>query len=75
MVNQAGIRWKEWSLNGGGLTDVRMFFSEVRSKACCEKSADAIVDTDTSLRIHINLSLSSSFTCHFPGGGELICFC
>lgn len=26
-----------------------MFFSEARSKACCEKSADAIVDTDTSL--------------------------
>ncbi len=25
------------------------FFPEARSKACCEKSADAIVDTDTSL--------------------------
>lgn len=25
------------------------FFSEARSNACCEKSADAIVDTDTSL--------------------------
>ncbi len=43
-VNPAGIRWKECILNWGGLTDVQMFFfSEARSKACCEKSADDIV--------------------------------
>lgn len=43
-VNPAGIRWKEYILNWGGLTDVRMcFFSEARSKACCEKSAEDIV--------------------------------
>ncbi len=35
---------KEYILNWGGLTDVRMyFFSEARSKACCEKSAEDIV--------------------------------
>ena len=43
-VNPAGIRWKEYILNWGGLTDVRMyFFSEARSKACCVKSAEDIV--------------------------------
>lgn len=43
-VNPAGIRWKECILNWGDLTDVRMFFfSEARSKACCEKSAEDIV--------------------------------
>lgn len=47
-VNPAGIRWKECVLNRGGLTDVRMFFSEARSKACCEKSAEDIVLEKTS---------------------------
>lgn len=43
-VNPAGIRRKECILNWGGLTDVQMFFfSEARSNACCEKSADDIV--------------------------------
>ncbi len=31
------------------------FFSEARSNACCEKSADAIVDTDTSLPMKKNV--------------------
>jgi Zn-dependent oligopeptidase len=42
-VNPAGIRLKEYILNWGGLTDVWMLFSEARSNACCEKSADDIV--------------------------------
>ena len=37
-------------LTRGGLTDVRTFFlSEAWRKACREKSAEVIVDTDTSL--------------------------
>jgi hypothetical protein len=39
------------NLTAGGLTDVRMFFSEARSKACREKSAEAIVDAETSLPV------------------------
>jgi len=44
IVNLTGIRWKDYVLIWGGLTDVwRCFFSETRSKACCEKSAEDIV--------------------------------
>ena len=57
-VNPAGIRWKECILNWGGLTDVQMFFfSEARSKACCEKSADAIV-VQYSITLHEGLNLT-----------------
>jgi hypothetical protein len=39
-------------LTAGGLTDVwTKFFSEARSKARREKSAEAIVDTETSLSL------------------------
>lgn len=34
---------EKYILNRRGLTDMQMFFSEARSKACCEKSADDIV--------------------------------
>lgn len=34
---------------------MQMFFSEARSKACCEKSADAVVDTDTSQLMEKNV--------------------
>ena len=44
IVNLAGIRWKDYVLIWGGLTDVwRSFFSETRSNACCEKSAEVEV--------------------------------
>ena len=46
-VNHAEIRWKEYVLNWGGLTDVAnrqvTRHSELRSKACREKSAEVIV--------------------------------
>jgi len=37
------------SLTAGGLTDVRMIFRSAANN-CREKSAEAIVDTDTSLK-------------------------
>ena len=45
IVNLTGIRWKDYVLIWGGLTDVLrcLFFLETRSKACCEKSAEDIV--------------------------------
>ena len=44
IVNLTGIRWKDYVLIWGGLTDVlRCFFSETRSNAYCEESADDIV--------------------------------
>ena len=46
-VNHAEIRWKEYALNWGGLTDVAtrqvIGHSEPWSKACREKSAEVIV--------------------------------
>ena len=46
-VNHAEIRWKEYVLNWGGLTDVAprqiTRHSEPRSNACREKSAEVIV--------------------------------
>ena len=46
-VNHAEIRWKEYALNWGGLTDVAtrqvIRHSEPWSKACREKSAEVIV--------------------------------
>ena len=43
--NEVGIRRKDNALIRGGLTDasnIYIFFRKKRSKACCEKSADAI---------------------------------
>ena len=44
-VNEVGIRWKDNALIRGGLTDTSnsFFLRKKRSKACREKSADAIV--------------------------------
>ena len=46
-VNHAEIRWKEYVLNWGGLTDAAtrqvIWYSEPRSNACREKSAEVIV--------------------------------
>ena len=46
-VNHAEIRWKEYVLNWGGLTDAAtrqvICYSEPRSNACREKSAEVIV--------------------------------
>ena len=44
-VNQAGISVKDYALNRGGLTDVWRMYKDckARSKACREKSAEAIV--------------------------------
>ena len=44
-VNEVGIRWKDNALIRGGLTDASnsFFLRKKRSKACREKSADAIV--------------------------------
>ena len=46
-VNHAEIRWKEYALNWGGLTDTAdrqvARHSEPWSKACREKSAEVIV--------------------------------
>ena len=40
------------SLTAGGLTDMRsLFFSQSMANNCREKSADAILDTDTSLYV------------------------
>ena len=43
--NEVGIRWKDNALIRGGLTDASniFFLRKKRSKACREKSADAIV--------------------------------
>ena len=44
-VNEVGVRWKDNALIRGGLTDASnsFFLRKKRSKACREKSADAIV--------------------------------
>ena len=44
-VNEVGIRWKDNALIRGGLTDASnsFFLRKKRSKACREKSAEAIV--------------------------------
>ena len=44
-VNEVGIRWKDNALIRGGLTDASnsfFFLRKKRSKACREKSAEAI---------------------------------
>jgi hypothetical protein len=49
-VDDADV-WKEsFNLTAGGLTDVWTFFFGRMANNCREKSADAIVDTETSLR-------------------------
>lgn len=51
------------NLTTGGLTDVRMFFfSEARRKACREKSAEVIVNTDTSLPMKKKKCTAGSLT-------------
>ena len=44
-VNEVGIRWKDSALSRGGLMDASnsFFLRKPWSKACREKSADAIV--------------------------------
>ena len=59
-VNHAEIRWKEYALNWGGLTDVAtrqvIRHSEPWSKACREKSAEVIV-VEYSIKLHEGLNL------------------
>ena len=56
-VNEVGIRWKDNVLIRGGLTDVsNIFLRKKRSKACREKSADAIV-VEYSITLHEGLNL------------------
>lgn len=61
-VNEVGIRWKDSALIRGGLTDAsNSFLRKKRSKACREKSADAIV-VQQSITLHEgqNLKLNDS---------------
>ena len=62
-VNEVGIRWKDNALIRGGLTDASnsFFLRKKRSKACREKSADAIV-VQYSVTLHegLNLKLNDS---------------
>ena len=62
-VNEVGIRWKDNALIRGGLTDASnsFFLRKKRSKACREKSADAIV-VQQSITLHEgqNLKLNDS---------------
>ena len=64
-VNEVGIRWKDNALIRGGLTDAsNSFFFFLRkkwSKACREKSAEAIV-VQQSITLHEgqNLKLNDS---------------
>ena len=57
-VNEVGIRWKDNALIRGGLTDTSnsFFLREKWSKACREKSADAIV-VQPSITLHEGLNL------------------
>ena len=49
------LHWmKVISLTAGGLTDVRTFFFGSMANNRREKSADAILDADTSLRVMLN---------------------
>ena len=59
-VNGVGIRWKDKALIRGGLTDASnsfFFLRKKRSKACREKSADAIV-VQSSIMLHEGLNLT-----------------
>ena len=83
-VNHAEIRWKEYALNWGGLTDVAIRqvarHSEPRSNACREKSAEAIVPIGKKMgkdRTLLKLKRSSCDRRSFEdrvvrGGGETI---
>ena len=55
--NEVGIRWKDNALIRGGLTDASnsFFLRKKRSKACREKSADAIV-VQYSITLHEGLN-------------------
>ena len=57
--NEVGIRWKDNALIRGGLTDASnsFFLRKKRSKACREKSADAIV-VQQSITLHEGLNLT-----------------
>jgi len=55
-VNEVGIRWKDNALIRGGLTDA-FFLRKKRSKACREKSADAIV-VQYSITLHEGQNLT-----------------
>ena len=57
--NEVGIRWKANVLIRGGLTDASnsFFLRKKRSKACREKSADAIV-VQYSITLHEGLNLT-----------------
>lgn len=57
-VNEVGIRWKDNALIRGGLTDAsNSFLRKKWSKACREKSADAIV-VQYSIMLHEGLNLT-----------------
>ena len=57
-VNEVGIRWKDNALIRGGLTDAsNSFLRKKWSKACREKSADAIV-VQQSITLHEGLNLT-----------------
>ena len=58
-VNEVGIRWKDNALIRGGLTDASniFFLRKKRSKACREKSADAIV-VQYSITLHEGQNLT-----------------
>ena len=58
-VNEVGIRWKDHALSRGGLTDASnsFFLRKKRSKACREKSADAIV-VQYSITLHEGQNLT-----------------
>jgi hypothetical protein len=59
-VNEVGIRWKDNALIRGGLTDASnsfFFLRKKRSKACREKSADAIV-VQNSITLHEGQNLT-----------------
>ncbi len=57
--NEVGIRWKDNALIRGGLTDASnsFFLRKKRSKACREKSAEAIV-VQYSITLHEGLNLT-----------------
>ena len=59
-VNEVGIRWKDNALIRGGLTDASnsfFFLRKKRSKACREKSSDAIV-VQPSIMLHEGQNLT-----------------
>ena len=58
-VNEVGIRWKDNALIRGGLTDTSnsFFLRKKWSKACREKSADAIV-VQYSIMLHEGRNLT-----------------